>query len=47
MMNLLAYADGKSDLLTIAETIGVPALHVASIAEILAAASLLEDVSPV
>ena len=46
MMNLLAYADGKSDLLTIAETIGVPALRVASIAETLAAASLLQDVSP-
>ncbi len=46
MMNLLAYADGKSDLLAIAETIGVPALQVASIAETLAAAALLEDVSP-
>ncbi|HXP76393.1 MAG TPA: DUF4910 domain-containing protein [Stellaceae bacterium] len=46
MMNLLAYADGKSDLLQIAETIGVPALRVAEIAKTLAAASLLEDVSP-
>jgi aminopeptidase-like protein len=46
MMNLLAYADGKSDLLTIAETIGVPALRVAEIANTLAAALLLEDVSP-
>ena len=46
MMNLLAYADGKSDLLGIAETIGVPALRVAEIAKTLAAASLLEDVSP-
>ncbi|HLJ19862.1 MAG TPA: DUF4910 domain-containing protein [Stellaceae bacterium] len=46
MMNLLAYADGKSDLLAIAETIGVPALRVAEIAKTLADASLLEDVSP-
>ena len=46
MMNLLAYADGKSDLLSIAETIGVPALRVAEIARTLAAASLLQDVSP-
>lgn len=46
MMNLLAYADGKTDLLGIAETIGVPALRVAEIAKTLSAASLLEDVSP-
>ena len=46
MMNLLAYADGGSDLLAIAETIGVPALRVAEIARTLAAASLLEDISP-
>ena len=46
MMNLLAYADGRSDLLAIAETIGVPALRCASIAQTLAATSLLQDVSP-
>ncbi len=45
MMNVLAYADGKSDLLTLAETIGAPALECAAIAEKLAAHDLLRKLS--
>ena len=44
MMNLLAYADGKQDLLSIAETIDADPLECASIALILAEHGLLADV---
>lgn len=45
MMNLLAYADGLSDLLTIAERIGADALECAVLVDTLAAHDLLEETS--
>jgi aminopeptidase-like protein len=42
MMNLLAYADGEKDLLTIAETIGADVIECAEIAENLGRHSLVE-----
>lgn len=45
MMNLLAYADGRHDLLEIAEIIGADVLDCAEIAETLAAHGLLSRVS--
>jgi len=44
MMNLLAYADGTADLLTIANVIGASALECAGIAERLSAEGLMERV---
>lgn len=46
MMNLLAYADGKSSLLDIAERIGVPAWELIHVAGALAAVDLVE-LSPI
>ncbi len=46
MMNLLAYADGKTDLIAIAEIIGANALELAPVARQLAEAGLLEEVAP-
>jgi aminopeptidase-like protein len=45
MMNVLAYADGESDLLELAETIGADVLDCAEIAATLVAHGLLERVS--
>lgn len=45
MMNFLAYADGLSDLLTIAERIGTDALECAVLVDALAAHDLLEETS--
>jgi aminopeptidase-like protein len=45
MMNLLAYSDGKSDLLMLAETIGADALECAAIAEKLRTHELLRVVA--
>jgi aminopeptidase-like protein len=44
MMNLLAYADGKTDLIAIADIIGADALELAPLAQKLVAAGLLEEV---
>src|SRR5262249_29764989 len=41
ILNLLAYADGRSDLLQISETIGVPMAHCIDLARRLAAAGLI------
>jgi aminopeptidase-like protein len=46
MMNLLAYADGRSDLVEIAETIKADGKRLAAIAAQLAAAGLLEEIPP-
>jgi aminopeptidase-like protein len=44
ILNLLAYADGHSDLLQISETIGVPMAQCIDLARRLAAAGLIEQV---
>jgi aminopeptidase-like protein len=44
MMNLLAYCDGKQDLLNIAETIGVPMWECFQVVETLKANQLLRSV---
>lgn len=46
MMNLIAYADGETDLIGIAETVGADALELAPLAQKLAAAGLLEEAAP-
>lgn len=46
MMNLLAYADGKRDLIAIAELIGIPALDLSVAAATLRDAGLIDDSSP-
>lgn len=43
MMNLLGYADGRSDLISIADTIGIPVWELQPIYKKLAAAGLLRD----
>ncbi len=45
MMNLIAYADGTRDLLSIAETIGADMLDLITIAERLQAEGLFEEVT--
>ena len=46
MMDLIAYADGTRDLISIAEAIGVPVWELAPLCEKLAAHSLIERVAP-
>lgn len=43
MMNLLGYADGRSDLISIADTIGIPVWELLPLYKKLPAASLLRD----
>jgi aminopeptidase-like protein len=45
MMNVIAYADGTRDLLSLAETIGEPPMECARVAQIMLAHGLMEPVA--